>query len=360
MRPYLEEHFGNPSSSYGLGQHTREAVEAAREQVARLIGATAEEVVFTAGGSESNSHAIVGVALANLQKGRHIITSRIEHPSVLSTCRYLEERLGFRVTYLPVDGYGVVDPEDVRRAIAEDTVLITIMHANNEVGTIEPIEAIGAIARERGLLFHTDAAQSCGKIEVGVDRLNVDLLTIVGHKLYAPKGVGALFIRSGTPIDAIIHGASQENGRRAGTENVPYIVGLGMACELAADMLPDYEMRMKLLRDGLYGKIAGGLGEDRVRLNGHPRKRLPNTLNISLSGVVGEELLGQIPEFAASTGAACHSGSAEPSQVLIEMGLGRELALGALRLSLGRWSTEDEVGLAAGLIVERARRLASL
>ena len=303
--------------------------------------------------------AIVGAALANTEKGKHILTSRIEHPAVTNTCRYLEGRLGFRATYLPVDEHGRLDPEDVRRAINEDTILITVMHANNEIGTIEPIEEIGSIARERKILFHTDAAQSGGKVKVDVNRLKVDLLTLAGHKIYAPKGIGALFVKDGSPIDSLIHGAGQESDRRAGTENVAYIVGLGAACEIARHTLPDYEKKTKHLRDSLHARIEAGLGKGILQLNGHPERRLPNTLNISIRGIVGEELLGRIPELAASTGAACHAGSSEPSSVLLKIGLSRELALGALRLTLGRWSTEEEVDLAAELIVERAKGLMS-
>ena len=323
--------------------------------MAAFIGATPEEVVFTSGGSESDNHAIIGVALANAEKGKHIITSRIEHPAVINTCRYLEERLGFSITYLPVDQYGQVDPDDVRRAITNRTILVTIMHANNEVGTIEPIEEIGEIARERGILFHTDAAQSCGKIEVDVNQLKVDLLTLAGHKLYAPKGIGVLFSRHGTRIDSLIHGARQERGMRAGTENVPYVVGLGAACDIAKATLPAYRKKVKDLRDRLHAKIEIGLGKDVVRLNGHTERRLPNTLNISILGIVGEKLLSLIPEIAASTGAACHAGSTEPSGVLLEMGLSREIALGALRLSLGRWTTQKDIDVAGKLIVERAK-----
>lgn len=360
MLPYVEEHFGNPSSSYVYGQQTKEAVAIARGQVAALIGATLDEIVFTSSGSESDNQAIIGTALANRQKGNHIITSRIEHPAVLNTCRYLEERLGFRIIYLPVDKYGLVDPEDVRRAITKDTILITIMHANNEVGTIEPIAEIGEIAQEREISFHTDAAQSCGKIDVDVNHLKVDLLTIAGHKLYAPKGIGALFIRSDTRIDSIIHGAGQEKGRRAGTENVPYVVGLGAACDIARDALPNYDKEVKHLRDRLQDRLETGLGKDKVKLNGHPGRRLPNTLNMSIRGIVSEELLSQIPRIAASTGAACHAGSTEPSSVLLEMGLDRELALGALRLTLGRWSTQEEIDVAGNHIVERGVTLSSI
>ncbi len=359
MLSYLGEHFGNPSSTYVYGQRAREAVEHAREQVATLIGATPAEIIFTSGGSESDNQAIVGTALANTHRGKHIITSCIEHPAVINPCHYLEERLGFKVTYLPVDRYGLVDPDDVRRAIKRDTILVTVMHANNEVGTIEPVEKIGEIAREHGILFHSDAAQSCGKIDVDVNRLRVHLLTIAGHKLYAPKGIGALYLRNGSQVDSLIHGAGQEQGRRAGTENVPYIVGLGAACEIAREMLSSYKEDVKQLRDRLYAIIETGLGKNMVQLNGHPEQRLPNTLNISIRGIVGEELLRHMPELADSTGSACHAGSTEPSSVLLAMGLSRELALGALRLTLGRWSTSEEIDLAGGLIVERAKQLAA-
>jgi cysteine desulfurase len=353
----MESGFGNPSSTYSYGYEAKEAVARARGQVAALLGANADEVLLTSGGSESDNHAIIGTALAHMRRGKHIVTSRIEHPAVINTCRYLEERLGFTVTYLPVDGYGLVDPQAVRRAITAQTVLVTIMHANNEVGTIAPIEEIGAIARERGVLFHTDAAQSVGKVVVDVAKLNVDLLTVAGHKLYAPKGVGALYVRRGVTIDQFVHGAGQEGGRRAGTENVPYMVALGTACELARQALPDYGARARALRDRLHRSLLAGLGQEAVRLNGHPEQRLPNTLNVSVRGIVGEELLQATPELAASTGSACHAGSTEPSQVLLEMGVPREWALGALRLSVGRWTTEAEVDRAAALIVERARRL---
>ncbi len=357
MLPYLGEHFGNPSTGYAYGQRAKDGVAHAREQVAALIGATPEEIIFTSGGSESNNQAIIGAALA--QQGKHIITSRIEHPAVTNTCRYLEERLGFRVTYLPVDRYGLLQPQAVLSAITGDTILITIMQANNEIGTIEPISEIGQIARERGVLFHTDAAQSCGKIAVDIKRLKVDLLTLAGHKLYAPKGIGALFIRGGTRIDSLIHGSKQESGRRAGTENVACIVALGAACDIARRTLSDYGKKVKRLRDRLQAGIESGLGKEMVRLNGHPRRRLPNTLNISIRGIEGEELLSQIPEVAASTGAACHAGSTDPSTVLLEIGLSRGWALGALRLTLGRWSTQEEIDRAGELIVERAKKLAA-
>jgi cysteine desulfurase len=359
MLPYLSEYFGNPSTTHAYGPPAKEAVERARQQVASLIGAAPEEVIFTSGGSESDNQAIIGAALANSRQEKHIITMCIEHPAVLNTCRYLEERLGFKVTYLPVDKYGLVDPEAVRRAITKETFLVTIMHANNEVGTIEPIAEIGEIARERNVIFHTDAAQSCGKIRVDVNELKVGLLTIAGHKLYAPKGIGALYIRKGIVIDPLIHGADQEKGRRAGTENVPYMVGLGKACELAGEALVEYGVKVEALRDRLYQNIVDGLGKDRVQRNGHLERRLPNTLNISIKGVIGEELLSRIPEIAASTGAACHAGSTEPSSVLVKMGLSRELALGALRLTLGRWSTQEEIDRASSLIVAQVKRQTS-
>lgn len=351
MLPYFKEHFGNPSSNHPYGKLVKGALNTAREQVANLIGAKPNEIFFTSGGTESNNYAIIGTAFAKMDEGRHILTSQIEHPSILKPLRYLEEKFGFKVTYLPVDEHGIVNPSDVEQAIIDETILITIMHANNEVGTIEPIEKIGRIAKEKDVVFHTDAAQSCGKIEVYVDKLNVNLLTVAGHKLYAPKGIGALYIKTGNTIDKFIHGAGQEMGRRPGTENVPYIVGLGHACEIASDMLHDFGQRAKTLRDQLYNEIFDGLGEENMKLNGHPELRLPNTLNISIKGVVGEELLSQIPEIAASTGSACHAGSTEPSGVLLALDLTREQALGALRLSLGRWSTQEEVYEASQLIV---------
>jgi cysteine desulfurase len=350
---YLESNFGNPSSSHVYGRIPKEAVEKSREQVATLIGADVDEIIFTSGGTESDNHAIIGTALANKERGKHIITSITEHPAVLEPCRYLE-RLGFRITYLPVDEYGLVHPEDVQAAINEYTILITIMHANNEIGTIQPIEEIGEIAKKKEIPFHTDAAQSCGKIEVNVEKLQVDLLTIAGHKIYAPKGVGALYVRKGTDIDNFIHGAGQEMGKRAGTENVPYIVGLGAACDVARNTLPAFSGHVKMLRDSLYKNLLEGIGRERVKLNGHPDRRLPNTLNVSILGTVGEMLLSSIPEIAASTAAACHSGSFEPSKVLVELGLTKEEALGALRLSLGRGNTKEEVDTASRLIVEHA------
>ncbi len=355
MLPYFEEYFGNPSSGHIYGKASKEAVSKAREQTAKLIEAKTSEILFTSGGTESNNHAIIGTAFANMEKGKHIITSQVEHPAVLDTVGYLEKRFDFKVTYLPVDKYGMVNPSDVKDAITAQTILITIMHANNEVGTINPIEEIGKIAKEKNVTFHTDAAQSCGKIPVNVNHLNVDLLSIAGHKLYAPKGIGALYVRNGTKLDKFIHGAGQEQGRRAGTENVPYIVGLGSACEAASENLNSYGRDIKALRDTLYKNITDGLGEERVKLNGHPVKRLPNTLNISILGVIGENLLARMPEIAASTGSACHAGMTKPSVVLLAMGVSNEQALGTLRLSLGKWSTAEEIAEASRLIVSNAR-----
>ena len=359
MLPYFVSRFGNPSSSHRYGQDAKNAVEESREKVANLISADAGEIVFTSGGTESDNYAIIGLALAARRgrpEGRDIITSEVEHPAVLETCGYLHERFGFKVTYLPVDHYGSVNPEDLRQALTDGTILITIMHANNEVGTIEPLEEIGQIAREHGVPFHTDAAQSCGKIPVDVNKLKADLLTIAGHKMYAPKGIGALYVRKGVKLDSYIRGAGQEMGMRAGTENVPYIVGLGAACEKAKRTLPSFGIRVAALRDRLFAGISEGVGGGRVRLNGHPLQRLPNTLNISIRGTVGETLLGRIPELAASTGSACHSGTLEPSKVLLAMGLDESTARGALRLSLGRWTDKEDIDRASRLITGEAAR----
>ncbi len=341
MLPYLEQHFGNPSSSHTYGHAAKEAHEQARARVAALLGCAPDEVIFTSGGSESDNQAIKGIAFARQEQGNHIITSQIEHPAVLNTCRYLETRHGFEVTYLPVDKDGLVDPASLEAAITARTILITLMHANNEVGTLEPLIEIGGVARRYGIAFHTDAAQSVGKVRVDVEELGVDLLTIAGHKLYAPKGVGALYIRRGTALEPLIHGAGHENGRRAGTENVPYAVALGRACALAREQLAGQTERWLSLRERLLNGLVARVGP--VKMNGHPERRLPNTLNICVPGVVGEEVLARTPEVAASTGSACHAGLTEPSSVLLAMGIEPALALGALRLSLGRWTTAEEI-----------------
>jgi cysteine desulfurase len=356
IRPYLEEQFGNPSSSHAYGTAAHDAVAKARREVASLLGCQPDQIVFTGAGSEANNLAIKGVAFALRERGDHLITSAVEHPAVLNTCQYLVQRFGFRLTILPVDGTGQVDPADVERAIEPRTVLITIMHANNEVGTIQPIAAIADVARRYGVTFHTDAAQSVGKIATRVDELSVDLLTVVGHKMYAPKGIGALYVRPGTQLDSLVHGAGHEGGLRAGTENVPYIVALGRAAALAAERLAAGEpTRTEALRDRLDQALQASVPG--LTLNGHQVRRLPNTLNVSFPGLDGEELLARTPRVAASTGSACHAGRTEPSGVLMAMGIERARALGAVRLSLGHPTTESEVDAASAAIAESVRQL---
>jgi cysteine desulfurase len=367
MLPFLEREFGNPSSGHPYGARAHEAVERARAQVADLLGCGPDSVVFTASGSEANNLAIKGVTLSRLVRrgsdGRglrdaHIITTAIEHPAVVRACRYLEERLGCRLTVAPVDGTGLVDPGDIRRAIEQDTVLITVMHANNEVGTVQPIEQIAALAMERGITFHTDAAQSVGKLPTMVDELGVDLLSVAGHKLYAPKGIGALYVRPGTVLDPLIHGAGHEHGRRAGTENVPYIVALGAACELAGERLrAGATDAVRQLRNRLHAALRSACPE--LILNGHPDRRPPNTLNVSLPGVDGEELLARTPSVAASTGSACHSGRTDPRAVLSAMGIDRLRALGPVRLSLGFDTSEADVDKAAAALAAGAAAVAA-
>jgi len=339
MKPFLSQHYGNPSSHHWAGEHAKEAIENARRQVADLLQCHPSEIVFTSGGSESNNHAIKGVFYALKEKGNHIITTQIEHPAVINPCRFLE-KLGAEVTYTGVDKYGMVDPEEIEKAITSKTILISVMHANNEVGTIQPIEEISKIAKSHGILFHTDAAQSVGKIKTIVDDLGIDLLSIAGHKLYAPKGVGVLYIREKTPIEPLIHGAGHEGGRRAGTENVLLIVGLGKACEIAKRYLGDEKIRN--LRDHFWNLLQENFGEA-VVLNGHPVHRLPNTLNVSFIRRVGSEILARLDGVAASTGAACHSGSVELSPVLKAMGIPPEVGMGAIRFSLGRTTTFEEL-----------------
>jgi cysteine desulfurase len=351
MRPYLEAAFGNPSSAHRHGAIAHSAVERARFEVAALLGGEPEGVVFTASGSEADNLAIKGVALARLGERDHIITSAVEHPAVLATCRYLERRLGYRVTVVPVDRFGVVDPDSVRRAIEPGTALISIIHANNEVGTLQPIAEIARVAREHGIPLHTDAAQSVGKVSTDVGELGVDLLTVAGHKLYAPKGIGALYIRPGLRLDPVIHGAGHEHGLRAGTENVPYIAGLGAAATLAASRLhagTDREVRR--LRDRLHTALRSAVPD--LALNGHPDHRLPNTLNVSFPGHDGERLLAHTPSIAAATGSACHSGRTAPSPVLTAMGLDAARALGAVRLSLGYDTTPAQIDAAAAALAE--------
>jgi cysteine desulfurase len=339
MRPFLTDHYGNPSSLHWAGMPAKDAVEKARGQVAGILGCDPTEVVFTSGGSESNNHAIKGIFFANRERGNHIITTAVEHPATIHPCRFLE-KLGAEVTVLPVDRFGKVDPEGVRRAITPNTILITVMHANNEVGTIEPIPEIAAIAREAGIPFHTDAAQSVGKISVDVEELGVDLLSVAGHKVYAPKGIGALYIREGRGIEPFVHGAGHEAGRRAGTESVLLAVALGAACETARKWIGMPQVRA--LRDRFWEGIQDLFGR-RVTLNGHPADRLPNTLNVNFAGRAGAEILANLPGVAASTGSACHAGSVTLSPVLAAMGVRPEEGMGAVRFSLGRTTTWEEL-----------------
>jgi len=339
MMPFLQDHYGNPSSGHWAATTAKTALETARGQVAALLGCHNDEIVFTSGGSEANNLALKGVFFALRDKGDHIITTRIEHPATIEPCRFLE-RLSARVTYLPVDGTGRVDPDDLHRAITPHTILVTIMHANNEVGTIQPIEECARIAHEHGVVFHTDAAQSVGKVLTGVNELGVDLLSIAGHKLYAPKDVGALFVRRGVSLEPLIHGAGHEGGRRAGTESALLAVGLGQACELARDLTP--MDRVHALRDHFWQELRDHF-KDRVVLNGHPTHRLPNTLNVSFVGRIGAEILKRLDGVAASTGSACHSGRIELSPVLEAMDITPEVGMGAVRFSLGRATTRDEI-----------------
>ena len=342
MLPYFTEAFGNPSSIYSYGQEAKGAIEEARVKVASLISARGEEIVFTSGGTEADNFAIKGVAFANERKGNHIITSPIEHHAVTETCNFLKRRR-FRITYLPVDGYGMVDPDDVRKAITDKTILISVMRANNEMGTIEPIAEIARIAREAGVYFHTDAVQAVGHIPVDVNELGVDLLSMSAHKLYGPKGVGALYIRKGTKLTPFMHGGEQERRRRASTENVPGIVGFGKAAELARQEMSKEAERLTSLRD----RLVKGLLEriDHTHLNGHPIIRLPNNVNVSVDFVEGESMLLtlDLEGICASTGSACSSSSLEPSHMLLAIGLSHEQAHGSLRFSLGKWTTEEDI-----------------
>jgi cysteine desulfurase len=356
MLPYLREHHGNPSSTHVYGKCTHDAVEHARRQCTDILGASPDEIVFTSGGTEASNMAIKGSVFAKLRgifgrwaKEAHVVISTVEHPATAQPCEFLK-RLGCRVTTVDVDGRGMVDPGTVAKAIDKRTTLVSIMHSNNEVGTIQPIRKIAAVARSRGVLMHTDAAQSMGKVRVDVNELDIDLLTVAGHKLYAPKGVGLLYVRKGTALEPLIHGAGHEAGRRAGTENVPYIVALGKACEIARLSLPQATNRLKSLRDRLWARLQTALG-DRVVLNGHAEHRLPNTLNVNFVDCVGAELLQYTPSIAASTGSACHEGKISQSPVLCAMGVPPELGRGAVRLTVGRFTTEDEIDRAAAALI---------
>jgi cysteine desulfurase len=349
IEPYLREHFGNPSSSHVYGQKAHQAVEQAREQVAALIGAHADEIVFTGCATEANNLAIRGVARTLGDKGRHLITSAVEHPAVEQPFQLLGDS-GLDVTVLPVDGYGRVDPVHLSDALREDTILVSIMHANNEVGTIQPIEEIAAITGPRGILLHTDAAQSAGKIPVSVDDLGVDLLTLAGHKFYATKGVGALYVRRGTPLLPALVGAGHEAGLRPGTENVPAIVGMGEAARIARGHRVEKRRKMLVLRDKLHNLLVDAIPG--ILLNGHPEHRLPNTLNISFPGVDGRDLLARAAvNVAASVGSACHEDSEAVSGVLGAMGIDLKRARGAVRLSIGSPTTEAEIDIVAKALI---------
>jgi len=362
MLPFFTEHFGNASSIHEFGRTARKAVEDAREKVAEFLGADSSEIIFTSGGTESNNLAIKGIAEAFVKKGNHIITSQIEHHAVLNPCKELEKK-GFKITYLPVDEYGVVNLEELKKAITPQTILITIMHANNETGTIQPIEEIGEIAREKGILFHTDAVQTVGKIPVNVNKMNVDLLSLSGHKIYGPKGIGVLFIRKGTKIVPLHHGGHHEKNKRAGTENVPGIVGIARAIEIAKDEMPREKEKLSKLTEKLKNGIFEGIKD--VKLNSHPEKRLPNTLNVSFKFIEGESVILNLDMLgvAVSSGSACTSGTLSASHVLLAMGVDPAVAQGSVRFSLGKGNTEGDVDFVLEnlpKIVEKLRKLSPL
>ncbi len=340
MLPFITEHFGNPSSGHVFGVTAKNAVENARRQVAAMLHCDTDEVIFTSGGTEANNFAIKGIARAYRQKGNHIITTAIEHPAVTEVCRYLASN-GFRITYLSVDEHGLIDPGQVEAAINPETILISVMHANNEVGTIEPINEIAGIAHKRGVIVHSDCAQSVGKIPVRVDELNVDLLSIAGHKLYGPKGVGALYVRSGVKLEKYMHGANHEMNRRAGTENVIEIVGLGEACAQADAHLNEGMEHLMNLRNRFESGLKKQFSD--IRINGHPEQRLPNTSSISFKNLKADAILSELKDVSASAGAACHSDAIKVSSVLEAMNVPLEYAMGTIRFSVGRFTTEEEI-----------------
>jgi len=356
MKPFIEHEFGNPSSTHWFGIAPKRAIDKARTQVAEILNCEPAEIIFNGGGTESNNHAIIGTAQSLKHKGNHIITTKIEHPAVLNVCSHLEFN-GFSVTHVAVDEHGMVSTFKIKEAIRPETILITVMHANNEVGTIEPIEEIAQMARERGIIFHTDAAQSVGKIATDVKSLGVDLLSIAGHKLYAPKGIGALYIRKGTSPNIYMHGAGQEMGKRAGTENVSGIVGLGKACEVARRDLKINSALMKKNRDALLKGLQKAWPD--LRRNGHPEKVLPNTLSVSFKGFEANRILEEIGlEIAASAGAACHSDLVEISHVLLAMGLPKDWAKGTIRFSTGKITSGDDIETAVRVTLEALKKLA--
>jgi len=359
MQPYFFDIYGNPSSLHSFGQEARWAIEDAREKVASFLGARPEEIVFTSGGTESNNFALKGVAYANNKKGSHIITSAIEHHAVTEPAKFLETQ-GFKITYVGVDKYGVINPEDIKKAITDETILISIMHANNEIGTIEPISEIGAIAREKGIYFHTDSVQTFGHIPVNVDELNVDLLSLSAHKLYGPKGIGVIYIRRGTKILPFLHGGDQEKGRRASTENLAGIVGLAKAVELAEANMNSETERLIRLRDKLISGILENI--EHTRLNGHSLNRLPNNANISVEYVEGESMILNLDAegIACSTGSACTSSSLEASHVLLAIGLTPELAHGSLRFTLGRFTAEEDIDCVLDVLPPIVKKLRAM
>ena len=359
MMPYMKDVYGNASSIHQFGRPARKAIDEARIKVAALLGAASpEEIIFTSGGTESDNYAIKGAAHALKQKGNHIITSAIEHHAVLNSCKFLEKE-GFKVTYIGVDQYVMVNPDDVKKAITDKTILITIMHANNEVGTIEPVEEIGSLAKEKGVYFHTDAVQAVGKLPFAVKDMDIDLLSMSAHKIYGPKGVGALYMKKGTRLTAQMYGGHHEMGRRAGTENVAGIVGLGRAAELAKREIPE-EGKIKELRDYLYKGITSKI-ED-VKLNGHPDKRLPNTLNLSFTYLEGESIILNLDMegVAVSTGSACTSGTLEPSHVLSAMGIDPVNTQGSVRFSLGKDNTKDQMDYVISVLPPIIKRLRAM
>ena len=362
MTPYFTEHFGNPSSIHSFARETKKAIDHAREQVANAIGATPSEIFFTSGATESDNWVLRGMAYQHKNKGNHIITTAIEHHAILHTCQALEKE-GFEVTYLEVDENGLVTPEQVKNAITDKTILVSVMFANNEIGTIEPIEQIGAVCKEKGVVFHTDAVQAFGAVPIDVNKMNIDLLSITGHKLYGPKGTGALYIRKGVILKNLIEGGAQERGKRPGTENIAGIVGLGKAAELANEHMEENAARLTALRDKLIDGILQQIPE--TRLNGHRTKRLPNNVNICFRYIEGESLLLLLDRagIAASSGSACTSGSLDPSHVLLAIGLPHEIAHGSLRLTLGACTTEEDVLYTIETlktIVERLRQMSPL
>ncbi|MDP2268944.1 MAG: cysteine desulfurase NifS [Deltaproteobacteria bacterium] len=359
MLPYFTDMYGNPSSLHSFGQEAKRAIEEARDKVALFIGASPEEIVFTSGGTESDNFALKGAAMALKEKGDHIITTGIEHHAVLETCHYLEKQ-GFRVSFLPVDGFGILDPADVQQAITEKTILISVMHANNEIGSIQPLKEIGRIAREREITFHTDAVQTFGHLPINVDDLGVSLLSASAHKLCGPKGIGILYVRKGVKINQFMHGGEQERGRRASTHNVPGIVGLGKAVELAEKVLPAEMERMSRLRDRFIQGILTQI--DHTRLNGHPVQRLPNNVNVCVQYIEGEAMILRLDMsgIACSSGSACSSTSMEPSHVLKSIGLAPEFAHGALRFSLGRHTSAEDIDQVLAVLPGMAEKLRSI